>query len=97
MKVLLAMKVSLALFGSVLLCASVASGAAPLIVPVHPPVWFPSLGSLVHSVVSVPLSEPAALFLLGVGLVLLARPGRRKRDKAETALSWSTLHHPRPR
>jgi hypothetical protein len=73
------MKLLLALFGSVLLCASVVSGAGPLIVPVHPPVWFPSISALAHLVPFASLSEPAGLLILGVGLVLLARPVRRRQ------------------
>jgi hypothetical protein len=72
------MKVVLALFGSGLLCASVVSGAGPMIVPVHPPVWFPSMTAFANLVPVESLSEPAGLLILGAGLVLLARPVRRK-------------------
>jgi len=67
------MKILLALGGSVLLCASVVSGAGP-IVSAHPAVWFPSVGSLGQ----LSMSEPAGLLLLGAGLTLLARPARRR-------------------
>jgi hypothetical protein len=73
------MKLLLALFGSVLLWASVLSGAGPLIVPVYRPVWFPSIRLLENLGPFRSLSEPAGLLLLGVGLVLLARPIRRKQ------------------
>ena len=74
------MKILLVLFGSVLLYASAVSGAAgSLMVPVHPPVWLPSMGALASLVPFGSLSEPAGLLILGVGLVLLARPVRRKQ------------------
>jgi hypothetical protein len=48
-------------------------------VPMHPPVWLPSKAALARLIPFESLSEPAALFILGVGLVLLARPVRRKQ------------------
>jgi len=68
------MKILLALAGSVLLCASVVSGAGSLMVPVHPAAWFPSVSALGY----LSLSEPVGLLILGAGLVSLARPARRK-------------------
>jgi hypothetical protein len=70
------MKLLLALLGSVLLCASAVSGAG-LIVPANPSAWFPSVGALGLGLES--MSEPAWLFVLGVGFVLLAQPIRRKK------------------
>jgi hypothetical protein len=89
------MKLLLALFGSVLLCASVASGTGTLIASVHPRVWFPDTSALAHLTPFESLSEPAELLILGVGLVLLARPVRRKQPRVEKALSPSRSYQPR--
>jgi hypothetical protein len=64
-----------------LLCASVASGAAPLIAADHTPnaEWLRSCGQLLSRVAALgPRSEPAGLLLLGSGFVLVAYQIRRK-------------------